>query len=675
MAHGPHDLVYSFPTDSPHAGMPLSNGTTAGLVWADQERFIITLNRQDYWNRQGEIHWGPQAGYMALREEILSGDAPRYHPDFVAYRREGEPHPCRMPLGRCSFRLSSIPGQSHLETRTGIGFLNHTTRVVMDPAVSRLHIESELPEAELTPACAPEVSHYWKTHNLPAPVRFTTQGIRGWTQSGVDHRTICVALRVCHRQTVLTVVFGDDPEHAVAHANDMLMSAPEFEDAVKASTDFFRQWWKQTPKISMEASHLQEAWDYSMFKVAGMCRPGSPPPTLQGPWVEDNALAPWQSDYHFNINVQMAHWPLLAGNHAEQYLPLIQQMREWMPVMNTYAERFAGVSQGVMLPHAANDKGMLADTNWKCQFDAGSAAWIALQLWDYYRYTGDNESLVSVIYPMLTGSLRVYAAMIEVSPGEDLFWAPSPEYVSPDQGIWFENPSFHLGFIHALVRAVGQAAAVLQQPEPALKSWEALVGRLPRATVMNGEIAVGSGVLLHESHRHLSHLAGIYPCETLDATGEDVALCDHTSYCNSKLGIGNWVGWSMPWASRIWTRMGEPRTAGFFLDHFVRNFTHKNYFSSHNAFTRGLTSFVGNRPPYIMQLDGTAGYAAAVMDTLAYEWQGEARVGTGIPPQLGDVEFEGIVLPGGRIASGYRKGDHIETHVESDESSPTHQTT
>jgi len=664
MAHHPNDLPYSFPTDSPHAGMPLSNGTFAALVWADGNSFHMTLNRQDYWNRQGGILWGPKASYVNLREEILKHETAQYHPDFVTYRREGDPNPCRMPLGRCSFHLSSPPGSSRLETRTGIGFLNHQTRVVLDPKAPRIHLDQEVPDAILTPAQGDDVSTYWNTHHLPPPVPFSESGIRGWTQSGVDDRTICVGLRVADGQTVITVVFGEDHEHAVANAVESLLASPDFETAAQASSRFYAGWWAQTPSVKMEVAHLQEAWDYAMFKVSGMCRPGSPPPTLQGPWVEDDTLAPWQSDYHFNINVQMAHWPLLPGNHAEQLQPLIQQMADWMPLMQDYANRFTGTPLGVMLPHAANDRGMLADTNWKCQFDVGSAAWIALQLWDYNRYTGDRGPLQSVIYPMMTGALRVYAAMVEQSPGQDLFWAPSPEYTTPQGEIWFENPSFHLGFIHALVRAVRDAMTVLQQEEPEWKQWEALAARLPNANVLNGEIAVGSGVTLHESHRHHSHLAGIYPCELLSPTGKDFTLCDHTSHCNSKLGIGNWVGWSMPWASRIWTRMGEPRTAGFFLDHFVRHFTHTNHFSSHNAFTRGLTSFVGLRSPYVMQLDGTAGYAAAVMDCLAYEAQGELHIGDSIPPHFGDVVFEGIALPGGRSASGHRKGDHIETHIE-----------
>jgi hypothetical protein len=41
---------------------------------------------------------------------------------------------------------------------------------------------------------------------------------------------------------------------------------------------------------------------------------------------------------------------------------------------------------------------------------------------------------------------------------------------------------------------------------------------------------------------------------------------------------------------------------------------HENYFGSHNAFKRGFSNWLDTHPPYIMQMDITAGFAAAVME-------------------------------------------------------------
>jgi alpha-L-fucosidase 2 len=614
MGYAPQSLEFSFPTNTPHAGIPLGNGNLGVLAWADGDGFNLTLNRQDYWNHRGRIVWGEAVSYRKLLERILAGESQRYLPEFIRREPEDCPHPCRMPLGRAAVRLGAAPGDSRLDPATGVGWLNGTHPLVVDPQAPLLHLRCEAADFRMLPAFGAEVVAYWRRHSIPQPQEFSRDGISGWTQGAVFERTICAAARRAGGQLVVTVVYGKNHDDAVRAAVESLDAAPSFEEAMRRSACFYSDWWSKVPEVKLEDARMRRAWEYAMFKVAGMCRPGTPPPTLQGPWVEDDRLAPWQSDYHFNINVQMAHWPLLQAGHPEQYEPLIRQMREWMPRMREYARVFAGVQEGVMLPHGANDRGGLADISWKHQFDAGSAPWIALMLWEYFRYTGDRDTLAGVVYPMLAGSMRVYAAMVEQSPGQDCLYGPSPEFVPPGKPVWFRNPSFHLAFVHKLVPVIEQAAKELGIQEPGLSAWRRLTEILPRAAVVDGEIAIGEGQPLTESHRHHSHLAGLYPCEILDPAGADHRLLDHTFWKWIKTGMGEWVGWSMPWAARLWLRMGEPQAAAFCLEQCVRFFMHENYFGTHNAFRRGFTSWIAPQPPYIMQLDVTAGFASAVME-------------------------------------------------------------
>src|SRR5690625_5342298 len=50
--------------------------------------------------------------------------------------------------------------------------------------------------------------------------------------------------------------------------------------------------------------------------------PGVLPANLQGVWNE-HINAPWESDYHVNINLQMNYWPAEVTNLAETARPLI----------------------------------------------------------------------------------------------------------------------------------------------------------------------------------------------------------------------------------------------------------------------------------------------------------------------------------------------------------------
>lgn len=51
-------------------------------------------------------------------------------------------------------------------------------------------------------------------------------------------------------------------------------------------------------------------------------RQGSLPANLQGVWNDMDA-APWSSDYHTNINVQMNYWLAEETNLAEMAQPLV----------------------------------------------------------------------------------------------------------------------------------------------------------------------------------------------------------------------------------------------------------------------------------------------------------------------------------------------------------------
>jgi hypothetical protein len=79
-----------------------------------------------------------------------------------------------------------------------------------------------------------------------------------------------------------------------------------------------------------------------------------------------------------------------------------------------------------------------------------------------------------------------------------------------------------------------------------------------------------------------------------------------------------------------------------------------NHLSSHNAFKRGLTAIDGLEAPYIMQMDAYCGAVAAIYEMLVHERRGVTHLAPAVPDAWGDVEFDGIRLPGNRVAKGRR---------------------
>lgn len=67
-------------------------------------------------------------------------------------------------------------------------------------------------------------------------------------------------------------------------------------------------------------------FQYGRYLLMGCSRPGSMPANLQGIWNE-HLSAPWNSDYHANINIQMNYWPAEVCNLSECHLPLFDWMQ------------------------------------------------------------------------------------------------------------------------------------------------------------------------------------------------------------------------------------------------------------------------------------------------------------------------------------------------------------
>ena len=62
-------------------------------------------------------------------------------------------------------------------------------------------------------------------------------------------------------------------------------------------------------------------YSYSRYLLISSSRPGTKPANLQGIWA-DGMNAPWNGDYHLNINLQMSYWGVFAANLVEMAAPI-----------------------------------------------------------------------------------------------------------------------------------------------------------------------------------------------------------------------------------------------------------------------------------------------------------------------------------------------------------------
>ncbi|MBL7113744.1 MAG: glycoside hydrolase N-terminal domain-containing protein [Bacteroidales bacterium] len=120
--------------------------------------------------------------------------------------------------------------------------------------------------------------------------------------------------------------------------------------------------------------------------------PGILPANLQGVWNE-HISAPWNSDYHVNINLQMNYWPAEVCNLHETVEPLIRFIdRNREPGRETAREMYD--ANGWTMHHITNIFGFtaLADAIHWGMFPMG-ASWMCLSVWRHFEYTMDTTYL------------------------------------------------------------------------------------------------------------------------------------------------------------------------------------------------------------------------------------------------------------------------------------------
>jgi hypothetical protein len=282
----------------------------------------------------------------------------------------------------------------------------------------------------------------------------------------------------------------------------------------------------------------------------------------------------------------------------------------------------------------------------------------------------DEGFLGETAYPFLKGAMRVYEAMLE-DDGE-CYYLPvsvSPEFGGASKDAWGRNASFQLANIHFLCRALLRASQILNVDHPERRRWQDIEDRLPlAATAPEGnEIYLWEGQPLSESHRHHSHLAGLYPFDIFDYREDEQqrALVQASMNRLTTMGMGLWSGWCVPWASILFARLGHGEMADLLLGLFRRVFMNAGYASTHDAAFPGFTLLAGR--PQIMQVEACLGAAAAVIEMLMHTAGGVLHLFPAVPGRWREASFEGFRAEGAFLVSAWREqGRTTKVIIESE---------
>lgn len=682
----PATYSWTFPLPRTHTGMLQANGTLGAMIWGGDNVLRMTLGRADLWDHRGGMPWTEKQSYSNIRECLESGDETRLRQLFESTdSRDGFPRrPSVIPVGRVdidfgpaaklrSGTLNTADGTVHIALR------QHETEyivcIILDMSANRVCIEYpaglDAPALHRVPAWD-YVGEHLESISFEPPRLFEDEDLQGWFQDLPADPGVCVICRHEPGQIRIAAERGDSPRaarQAAGHALSGCLGKEGYLRVARTNRQWWNAYWLDAAQVCVPDRQLQFLYDYGMYKFAGLTNPDGVPATLQGPWIEEYQMPPWSSDYHFNINVQMCYWPAYHGNRLDHLLPLFKLIESWLPVLRHNAKVFLGIDDGVMLPHAVDDRCTCMGGFWTGSIDHGCTAWVAQMMFRYFLCTQDLGFLRQTAYPFMKSTMRVYEGMLERRGRQwELPVSVSPEYRGSRLDAWGRNASFQLACIHRLCEDLVQAAETLGETPAAI--WADIRENLPRACTIGppdtAEIALWEGTPLEESHRHHSHLAGITPFDVFEWDDDTCRLIERSLAAWIGKGPGLWSGWCVPWASMIHTRAGNADAAELWLHIWQRIFTNEGHGTLHDVHVAGFSLMGAGGFPKpvregseIMQMDAGMSCVAAIHEMLLHERRGIVHLFEGAPCRWTDVSFENVRTAGAFVVGAERRAGRV----------------
>jgi alpha-L-fucosidase 2 len=626
-----HDLIFEELPLQWNEGAFTGNGQVGMMIYATlkDNRIDFHLGRQDVTDHRGapdqKTSMGTKGasvmfdfprldiGRMALRPagKILSGII---HQDLWNAEIRGK---IITDLGEITFHaftprdlMLNVMEVSSTENKDGIKAAYQWDFLPGNPASPRAQVFPDIPESKA-----------YITN--PKPVISKSNDVSVCVQSllaGGDYATAWSEKKTSkeNKSTLFVSIANEVPAGNVSAgiATKAILDASALKPValVKPHRDWWHRYYQQS-FLSIPDGRMESFYWIQIYKMAVCSRTDGPAVDLFGPMFR---VSQWPGLW-WNLNVQLTYWPYYESNHLDLAGNLVSLIdSKFDPMLDNF--------RGPKL---------------------GDFAWAMHNYWLHYRYLGDWKSIQDKWVPKAIRIAEAFEKLQQRNSSGKIELLPmgSPEYKG---FVTYPNTNYNLAILRWLLNALIESNKKAGSNPTGLTKWkQTLADLIPYPVDANG-LMIASNQPVDMSHRHYSHLLGLYPLFQLNPDSPaDRKLVDKSVVHWHQIENGKALaGYSYTGAASLYAALGRGNDANQILIHFLLGDIGISQLLSNTMYVES-----GGRNPV---LETPLSAAASIMELLLQSWGGKIRVFPAVPEDWKEASFDKLRAQGGFLVSASR---------------------